>query len=191
MQQRTLQTLEFDKIRAQAAALAVSEAGRALVIELMPEPALERAKLLLAQTSEAESHLIRTGHSPVDAFPDVRELLARARIATALSARELLRIAHMLKTTRLARERLVKPDEEHGRLLAQIARQLTPVRDVEEEILHCIISDEEIADFASPRLAELRRQIRRAGERAREKLQSLMEQSHGFPNSVTPRCSII
>ncbi len=174
MNARTLQTLEFDKIRAQAAMLAASEAGRALVSALSPVSELERAQVLLEQTSEAESHLIRTGNSPVDAFPDVRELLARARIATALSARELLRVAHALKAARLAKERLVKPDEEHGRLLAQIARQLTPVRDVEEEILHCIISDEEIADFASPRLAELRRQIRRAGERAREKLQSLI-----------------
>lgn len=71
MNQRTLAMLEYDKIRMICASYAVSEMGKAETELLNPIPEIESANRLLRQTWEADAILRRTGHTPVDSFPDM------------------------------------------------------------------------------------------------------------------------
>lgn len=87
-------------------------------------------------------------------------------------AGELLGIAKCLRAARVARELLTKENE--GSLLYNLASFLTAHRSVEEEISRCIISEDEIFDGASPALSRIRRAMRAANERVRERLNAMI-----------------
>ena len=64
--ERTIHTLELNKIRALLRAFAVSDLGKAAVDELYPAASLMEAERLLQETTEAESIYWRLGHTPLD-----------------------------------------------------------------------------------------------------------------------------
>jgi DNA mismatch repair protein MutS2 len=172
MENRVLNVLEFDKIRDRLAGFAASEVGRDNALSLRPAMDASDARTLLQQTSEAESVFIRGGQSPIEGFDDVRPTLKRIHAALSLSIRELLAISRCLRASRTARERLTQ-GEAMGHL-AHMAGQLVAHRGVEEEIDRCFLSEDEVADAASPTLADIRRQMRSVNERARDKLNSMV-----------------
>ena len=173
MNTRALAMLEYDKIRAICASYAVSEMGKTETEALHPVPEIETANRLLRQTWEADAILRRTGHTPVDTFPDMRSTLLRARAAYSLSILELLSLAKCLAVSRRVREALLSADEQSELYL--LASPLSSHRFIEDEISRCILSEEEIADNASPALARIRRSMRIANERVREKLNSMIK----------------
>ncbi|MDO4852960.1 MAG: endonuclease MutS2 [Clostridia bacterium] len=175
MNQRALITLEYDKIRAMCASFAVSELGKAEVESLTPSTDLDTARRLLRQTWEADAIFRRTGRTPVDTFPDLRNTLRRAHAAYSLSMGDLLGVSRCLFVSRNAREILLSGDEDNE--LHRLANPLSSHRTVEEEINRCILSEEEISDNASPALSRIRRQMRITNERVRDKLNSIIKSS--------------
>jgi DNA mismatch repair protein MutS2 len=172
MQQRVLKTLEYDKMRAQLRERASCCVSRERIEAMQPANNAEEVARLLELTAEAETLVYRAGHSPVDDFPDMRECLARIRVALFVSPRELLGIAACMRAARFAKETLTK-DNQPG-LLFNMASFLTTHRSAEEEIYRCIIGEEEIFDGASPALSRIRRSMRLANERVREKLNAMI-----------------
>ena len=172
MQERVLKTLEYDKILHEVELRASCCIGRELAAALTPSNIFSEVQRLLTLTGEAETILYRTGQSPVDDFPDMRQCLKRIHAALYISAGELLGIARCLRSARLAREMLTKENE--GGLLFNMASFLSTHRSVEEEISRCIISEDEIFDGASPALSRIRRAMRTANERVREKLNAMI-----------------
>ena len=171
MQKKALKTLEYDKIIGMLEMRAVSCVGKELALELSPSSRIYEVENMLALTGEAETFLYRKGNSPVDSFPDMRMCLKRMHAALFLSAGELLGIVQCLKAARVAREQLVS---EEGGLLSNLAANIQTHRSVEEEINRCILSEDEMFDGASPELARIRRAMRVANEKVREKLNSMI-----------------
>lgn len=173
MNDRVLRTLEYDKIIDLLQSHVASELGHDEAKLLRPVSDLSAAQRLLQETSEAESVYRRTGKTPIDAFPDIRETLRRVHAAYSLSAGELLQVAQCLRACRSAREVLHDGDAEG--LLAMLANRLPSHRSIEEEISRCILSEDEISDNASPALSRIRRQMRLTNERMREKLNNMIK----------------
>ncbi|HWQ59111.1 MAG TPA: endonuclease MutS2 [Clostridia bacterium] len=172
MQRRVLKTLEYDKIRNMLRERASCCVSRELVDEMEPSNAAGEAGRMLELTAEAETLLFRVGRSPVDDFPDMRECLTRMRAVLFISPRELLGVASCLRASRVVREALAK-DDQTG-LLSNMASFLRTHRSVEEEIVRCIVGEEEIFDGASPALSRIRRSMRLANERVRDKLNAMI-----------------
>lgn len=175
MNEKGLRTLEYDKIITMLRERTVSQVGAEYAERLRPADSLASVLTLLSQTEEADGLMRRTGRSPVAAFPDLRNTLGRIHAALYLSAGELLRIRELLKASREAKD--VLEDGEASGLLAAMASGLTAHRSIEEEIGRCILSEDEIADAASPELMRIRRQVRTTNERIREKLNSMIRSS--------------
>ena len=173
MNKRVLTVLEFDKIRNMCGQYAASELGKALTLELLPKHTLEIIETSLEQTAEADAVFRRTGKTPIMGFDDIRPMLKHIHATLALSLKELLQVAICLQAARTARQSIHAC--EIGGHLHHIANQLVSRQDIETEILRCIISDEEMADNASPELARIRRQMRLVTERVREKLNSIIK----------------
>lgn len=150
MQERVLKTLEYDKIRGELKLRASCCISRELAEVIMPSSDFDEVQRQLMLTGEAETLVYRTGQSPVDDFPDMRQCLKRIHAALFVSPGELLGIAKCLRAARVARELLTKENE--GSLLYNLASFLTAHRSVEEEISRCIISEDEIFDGASTEL---------------------------------------
>lgn len=175
MNEKLFRTLEFDKIKELLKKHAVSTVGKDTINSLVPSVNVDDVKILLNKTDEAAEIIESRGGSPVHRFNDVRSILARLRIEAVLSMGELLDIALFLKAVREARRGICDGAEEKDTSLLQSARLLVPMKDIEEEIFADILSDEEMADSASPRLHSLRRQIRQQNESIKDRLNALVK----------------
>ena len=173
MEKRVLKTLEYDKILAMLKERASCCISRELVDTMEPSGDFDTVERELKLTAEAETLFYKTGRSPVDDFPDMRHCLERMHAALFLSTGELLGIASCLKAARLAKDILAKEVGEES-YLYNLAGLLITHRSAEEEINRCIINEDEIFDGASPALARIRRAMRLANEKVREKLNSMI-----------------
>ena len=172
MQEKVLKTLEYDKIAEMLKAKTVTCAGAELAEGMEPYDTFDKVKSALAFTAEAETVIIRTGRSPVDSFPDMRECLKRIHAALFVSPSELMGISRCLRVSRLAREAIER--EENVPLLSNLAGYISTHRSVEEEIDRCILGEEEIFDGASPELSRIRRSMRQTNDKVRERLGSMI-----------------
>ncbi|MBE5779307.1 MAG: endonuclease MutS2 [Clostridiales bacterium] len=172
-QDRALRVLEFTKIREMLAQNAITEDGRQKCLELVPYTDLGDVNHALNETEEAVVLLTYLGTNPLVSYPEVKDAIIMAQKGASLSPRMLLDIASFLRAARSARAALVR-DREDTPILKGIASRLTVLEHVENEITQAILSEEEIADRASSELHQIRRQIRSANERMREKLNQMI-----------------
>lgn len=175
MNERALRVLEFTKIREQLSSYAVSDLGRQRCLDLIPLATLNEVLLAQNETEEAVVILTYQGGNPMMAFEDVSDYLTLAEKGAILSPKALLVIAETLRAARGVRSVLVT-DRDNTPQITAIASALQPLRLLEQDITDSIISEEEIADHASPTLADIRRHIRQANDKVREKLNSM---AHG------------
>jgi len=173
IQNKTLVTLEYDKILQLMRQHLSCEIGFEFSEKLRPAETFAEAETLQEQTSEAEAIYTRTGRSPIDGFPDVRELASKMHAALFLSTHELLAIAQALRASREAKDVLQNDDTQS--LLCNLANRLSSHRSIEEEVARCILAEDEISDNASAELSRIRRQMKILNERVREKLNAMLK----------------
>ncbi|MCR5501768.1 MAG: endonuclease MutS2 [Lachnospiraceae bacterium] len=175
MNKRVLHTLEFDKITKLLSEEATSSCGRALCESL--EPVTDRNAIEEAQqeTSDALGMLLREGSI---SFGDNRELsreIAALKIGSPLSAAELLGIAKLLNNADRARHYGGELPEENS--LKPLFDGIMPMTQIAKEIERCILSENEIADDASPELKSIRRAIIHTGEKIHSQLNKMVNGS--------------
>ncbi|MDR3050985.1 MAG: endonuclease MutS2 [Oscillospiraceae bacterium] len=173
MTERTLRVLEFTKIRQQLVDLTVTSMGAKLAGGLMPHRDIGLVRAAQQETEEAHVLLTYLGGQPLVPCQDVREYLRLAEIGGTLSPRALLDVAGCMRASRAARDALVT-DRENTPALTALASRLQTFHRLERDIIEAILSEEEIADHASPALADIRRRIRQCNERVREKLNAII-----------------
>ncbi len=170
---RTLRVLEFTRIREILAEEALTESGALLCRELVPFDELENVKAALAETEEAAVILQYVGGHPMISFPDIRPALSICAKGGSLSAGMLLSVAEMLRASRTAQDALVT-ERENTPILRAKAEGLFVARNLEKDITDAILSEDEIADRASSELMNIRRHLRGAQDRIKEKLNQMI-----------------
>ncbi len=175
MNDRALRVLEFGKIRDRLSTYALSDPGKALCDALTPSCEIEDVARLLDETEEAVVVLTYIGGNPLISFSDVSTEISLAEKGSVLSPRSLLNVAEVLHASRSARNALVT-DRENTPLLTAMASRLQPLRPLEQDITDAIMGEDEIADQASPALADIRRHVRQVNEKIRERLNNM---AHG------------
>jgi DNA mismatch repair protein MutS2 len=171
MDEKTLRVLEYNKIIERLASFARSDLGREQALALKPISDPDHIAEWQEETSEAESILAVEGSGFLTSFPDVRQGVRKAEIGSVLSPRELLQIAQVLALVSSVKTRM----NEHKartelRLIPALIESLKTQRILLDRIRRCIESEESLYDHASPELANIRRQISRANDKVRERL---------------------
>ncbi len=162
-------SLELDKVLEMLASHVSCEDARIMARELKPEPNLQLAQALLNQTKDAHMLLARFGGPAFGGLVNVTNALYRADAGSSLSLRELLDIASVLHVIRtIAQWRSTCSGVET--CLDTLFNALMPNRYLEDSIKNAILSEDEIADNASPTLADIRRKIRAQESNVREQL---------------------
>ncbi|MBS7262497.1 MAG: endonuclease MutS2 [Eubacteriales bacterium] len=176
MNDRALRVLEYNKILDRLAARTVSEQGRLAALALRPSGELAEVLDSQARTAEAVEYNKRLGSDVMQAFPDVSHTLAKARIGSVLTMKELLDFGRFLAAVRSVKRRLARPEDDPigDGLLDAVSVGLTDNRLLEEEIARCILGEEEMSDDASPLLRSLRVKQRTLADRVREKLNNFI-----------------
>ena len=175
-QDRALRVLEFTKIRERLASYALTDMGKEKCLALVPCVDFSDAVHSLDETEEAVTLISYLGGHPLASFPDVREHIKLAAKGACLSPRALLDVAVCLRASKMARSALVR-EKDDTPILTGYASRITTLDGLENDITTAIISEEEIADRASADLFQIRRQIRSANERMREKLNQMIRSS--------------
>ena len=173
MQQRTLRVLEFTKIREMLSTKALTALGAEKCLTLEPSCNMAEVKAWQQETEEATVVLQYLGGHPMVPFEDVRPSLTLAEKGASLSPRALLNVAEMLRASRAAQDALCT-ERDTTPILTGKASALTRVRHIEQDITDAILSEDEIADRASSELANIRRHLRGAGERIKDKLNQMI-----------------
>ena len=167
--QKTITSLEFDKIRAMLADCAHTEGAKAAALALEPDDdevhVLQRQRM----TTDAKKLASYKGYPSFGMVKSVDSHCERAEKGAMLSARELLDIANVLRTSRGILE-YSRTDRTFETALDEVFERLAADRPFEERIYRTIISEEMIADDASPALADIRRRIRSATARVKDLL---------------------
>ncbi len=166
-------TLELPAVLELLAAEASSEAAKERCRTLAPSD--ERTEVLrrLAETSAAKQMMVLRGSPSFSGAKDVRGQLARADMSGVLNTRELLDIASLLQCARIVRA-YGEGEEADAGPLGVLFRSLSANRYLEERITTAVVGEDEIADAASPALADIRRKLRVANAKVREALQKII-----------------
>ena len=167
---KTMATLEFDRVKLMLADCAPTEGSRALALRLTPTDDPSDVLRRLRRTTDARRMSDAKGAPSFGGVKDIGEACERAEKGSVLSARELLSVAAVLRTARTLQD-YGTTNSTFETSLDEIFERLIPNRHLEQEIERSILAEDMIADEASPTLATIRRHMREASGRIRDILQ--------------------
>ena len=178
MNKKALTTLEFDKIIARLKTFAGSASGADLCARLQPMTDLTEIQTAQEETGAAVARILRDGSLGFYGIHDIRGSLKRLSVQSVLSPKELLSIASLLDNTKRIKAYASSEREDiTSDILSPMFDSLEPVVHLANRIHACIVSEEEIADDASPELSKIRKAIKNASEKIRAQLNKLVNDS--------------
>ena len=169
MDSKTLSVLEYPKILARLADFCDFSGSADLAKILMPTPDFSEASARLAETSEARK-LLETTDLSIGGAHDIREQVDLAAHGGILDPKELLDVQATIISMRALR-RFFEKHSEATPHLAEMSLRLPAPTGLIEAIARCITDSAEVADNASPKLYDLRRQVRINHDRLMTRLQ--------------------
>lgn len=175
MNQKVLQTLEFDKIINILTGYATTELGKLMCANL--KPMTEEADILNAQdqTQDALTRIYKRGNVSFFGVSDLSPSLARLKMRGTLGTGELLDIARVLESVKNAVSYGVRMEDDlEADSLDELFESLVPLDDLLHEIRRCIISEEEISDDASSTLKHIRRAMKQTNQKIHTQLTTLV-----------------
>lgn len=174
MEEKTLTTLEFTKILGMLKNLAKNDEAKDIIENLKPSPSLREVEQMLLETDAAVTMSLKFGTPEILRIDSVKGSIQRLAVGGGLSAAELINIARILKCAR----NLSRYTEEQTGILSGYFASLCPNKTLEDKIVSSIISEDEIADTASPELANIRRKIKNTGAKVKDSLDNMIRSSH-------------
>ena len=169
--EKSLSTLEFDKIIDMLVECASTGGAKARARALLPSDDFDTVIERQTKTDDAKRLINAKGYPSFSAEESVVPAAERAYKGAILSPRELLDIASMLRSSRMMLD-YISTDKPFETSLDVIFTRIMPNRSLEEKITRSIISEDLIADEASPALADIRRKIRNANNKIKDTLQT-------------------
>lgn len=175
MNDKALRILEYHKIINLLIDKATSLPGKEVCKKLTPMTELAAIEEAQQQTADAFTRLIKGGRIHFSDNKDISFSLKSLEIGSNLSASELLKIASSLACAGRARSYArTERDEEIADSLKPLFEELEPLTPLQNEINRCIISEEEIADDASPNLKRIRRSINQTNDKIHSQLTNMV-----------------
>lgn len=187
---RAMTALEYDKICSQLADCAHTDGAKGLALRLRPsdDPAVVRRTQ--RETSDAKKLIGLKGSPAFSDIQDISSALERADRGASLSMRELLDIAAVWHTARTLLNYYNTDRSSEAMTIDVYFERLVENRRAESRISRSIVSEEMMADEASPALADIRRKKRSASNRIKDILQKYTSGSYSKylqENIVTTR----
>ena len=165
--------LELDKILERLAGETAGGDAAAAARTLRPAVHIDEVRRLLTETDDACRLMAGFGAPSFGQLTNRDDSVKRAASGAALSARELLGVADLLRTVRAVHDWRSHCTGVATSLDDRFAA-LAPQRRLEEHILATLPNEEEVADNASPALYDIRRKMRAASARVREQLDKMI-----------------
>ena len=179
MNEKVLNTLEYNKIIQNLTEFADSEPGKKVCTELVPSTDLEEIRKNQKETADALSRLFKLGSTSFGGNKDIGFTVKTLDIGSTLSSVELLKIAKLLDNVNRIKTYGRKDREDTPEdTLDQYFNQLEPLTFLANEINRCILAEDEFADDASPKLKSIRRSMISTNDKIHSQLLSMVNGSY-------------
>ena len=170
--EKSLIRLELDQVLMQLAECAGSQDGKSACMRLKPTSDLDDVRAMLDETTAASDLCITKGNPSFSELKNPMASLERADRGGALQPKELLSIAGVLRCARNVKS--YQNDGDKSTVLDSLFQALITNKYLEDRIFGTILSEEDIADTASPVLSDIRRHMRIQGGKIRDSLQKMI-----------------
>lgn len=177
MNHKSAQTLELPKILDQLAGFTGFSASMQLALELKPTPYLDEARDLQHETTEARALIESHDHITIGGARDVRPDVASAERGVLLEPATLLDIKYTLAQATKLRRIITRLRGQYPTLGA-LADRLEECTALQHEISRVLDDTGEILDSASPKLSQVRREMRIAFDRLQSKLYGIIHNAN-------------
>ena len=155
--------------------------GKELAENLVPSSELDWIRKEQQETADALSRIISFGALSCSGARDIRGSLLRLKVGASLNITELLSLASLARTADRVKTYGKKRDRvDFTDCLDPYFETLEPLVTFTREIDRCIISEEDLADDASPALRSIRRKIQSSSEKIRSELQALVNSRSNY-----------
>ena len=179
MNTKVLRILEYHKIIDKLIDKATSAPGRKLCKELVPMTELSEITHAQSETADALSRLFKKGSTSFGGNTELGPSIKSLEVGSALSSSELLKIAAMLENVnRIKAYGRSDRDDAPADTVDEYFNGLEPLTNLASEIRRCILSEEEIADDASPELKHIRRKMSLTNDKIHTQLTSMINGSY-------------
>lgn len=179
MNSKVLRVLEYNKIIDRLTEKATSEQGKKLTATLKPMTELDEITQAQTETADALGYLFRKGSTSFGSNKDLGACIKSLEVGSVLSIGELLRIAAFLENVnRIKAYGRKEREDSPADSLDIYFDALEPLTPLASEIRKCILSEEEIADDASPTLKHIRRSMTITNDKIHSQLTSMINGSY-------------
>ena len=177
MNQKALETLEYKKIIAQLKREMGSAASAKLADELTPLTSEKIIKEELRSTTEAVDLIVRKGPLPTGGLYDIREALLLAKKGGSLTMRQLIEVQNVLGISSEVVAFMHDDALPELKYIGEMVDLIVEFTALEKEISRCILTEDEMADNASPKLKDVRRSIHQQNQAIKNKLSRIITSS--------------
>ena len=179
MNEKAFKTLEYNKIIDLLTEQAASPKAKELCRSL--KPMTDKAKIEAAQTQTADAltRLFQKGSVSFSGVHDMEASLKRLEIGGTMGIDEFLALSSLLEAAKRVKAFSRGKSEDGARdSLDDLFDGIEPLTPLLDEIRRCIISEDEIADDASPALKNIRRSIRSMNDRVHSQMTAMLNNTN-------------
>lgn len=170
MNNKSLSTLEYNKIISRLVSFACSDGAKQILHKLEPMTDIDKINTALDYTNDALTRVYQKGSVDFSRIKDIRGSIARLKVGSSLNALELLNISLLLECA----AHIKGYYEQRADSIQPLIDMLDPVTLLNNTIKKCIISEDEISDDASENLRSIRRQKNIAADRIHTELNKIL-----------------
>lgn len=170
MNNKSLSTLEYNKIISRLVSFACSDGAKQILHKLEPMTDIDKINTALDYTNDALTRVYQKGSVDFSMIKDIRGSIARLKVGSSLNALELLNISMLLECA----AHIKGYYEQRADSIQPLIDMLDPVTLLNNAIKKCIISEDEISDDASANLRSIRRQKNIAADRIHTELNKIL-----------------
>ncbi len=175
MDETVLKKLEFEAVRELYAAHCATRLGKRLALSLTPTHKIDLIREWLGQVEQMMRVVEDRNYPPMAGVHDVREYVRRSMSPIPLEAHELADIAETLVVTSAMRQWFDQLGEESD-LLIHVGQRIEDLSAISTVINESIDARGQILDYASPKLASLRRTIEQTKDQVKRVFDRLLKQ---------------
>lgn len=170
MNNKSLSTLEYNKIISRLVSFACSDGAKQILHKLEPMTDIDKINTALDYTNDALTRVYKKGSVDFSRIKDIRGSIARLKVGSSLNALELLNISMLLECA----AHIKGYYEQRADSIQPLIDMLDPATLLNNAIKKCIISEDEISDDASANLRSIRRQKNIAADRIHTELNKIL-----------------
>ncbi len=175
MDDRTLRVLEFYRLLDVMKEFSISPLGRRRVERLRPTTELPAILTRLSEVIELKEILERSGDLPLRGLKDIEEILRKLDVEGAvLEVKDLLDIYANIQLCKGLKRFFLRFEPYNVSNLWQKVSRFSYLKNLEKDILWAIDKRGEILDHASPKLSEVRDQIKKIRNRINHVLEHIL-----------------